>query len=91
MQQDNIRPALPTKLSVQDIITVAEDGAGVVGNVLSFISGLIHNIGHVNHPLMIDKIAEALSHIDQLNGVLKQLKDLDAQGKPTVPTAGDMP
>jgi hypothetical protein len=79
-------------LSVQDAIGIAEDGASAVGGLLGFIAGLIHRFGHVNHPLFVDKLAEALGHASKLQEALAEAsKHASDSPAPIVPSAGDMP
>jgi len=86
---DTNRPTVPaSQLNISDALSVAEDGVGVIGDLLSWISGIAHSIGHVNHPLLIDKIAEALSHLEGFSKTIKEAKSL---GVPPTPNAADTP
>jgi len=77
-------------LSIEDAISIAEDGASAVGGLLGFIMGLVHRFGHVNHPLLPDKIADALNHVRNAQSSLSEASAA-VKTAPVTPTAADTP
>jgi len=82
------RPVYPSsQLKIEDVIGIAKDGAEVIGGLLDFISKIVHQVGHVNHPVLIDKLADAMKQVNLLSASLDTAKDAAVK----VPTAAETP